>query len=456
MLFLEYIEGSTEFTDYLVEDQTNRLFGNASTVTCSLINSTSDGQEQFVCVRYNYWFAILTLAFIYLPSVNVIATLYGPETAGWVGIVEGIVMAILGGILAVTGYFVPSPGAAIAGWFIICLGAAVFGLGVVNVASSDPDTEAEWDKYHWLLFIPLLTCAPGIFIIIKLLTILKANNPFIQSQATYGSWGEAILEAAPQLGLQLYIILLSMSATDKQWLSVITSAATISLPAIENYISARGGDFGLKSIIKNIFVFLPACLFKILSVSILAVFLRWWVILVIVAIIIVMLITQWITDHCYDWADDDDDDSQQGWECLLLSWLTLAGLRRTKAAAIYRLVSTLTVTIIYSLILGIIMAICNMDPDYGHVYGAGLSWSELELVKDSSNLNLLIGSTIGLGWVSFILDIILAWCKSHEWRSHNWGPLSKAVDWFVDEDGGEDTEFWNGAVLLQGLQFIKK
>ena len=135
ILVLEYIEGTPEITDFLVENRTRAFFGNATTVTCSLINSTSDGQEQFVCVRYNYWFAILTLVFIYLPGVNVIATLYGPATAGFVGMLEGLVLALLGGILAATGYFVPSPGAAIAGWFMVCLGPAVFGMGWVKVTN---------------------------------------------------------------------------------------------------------------------------------------------------------------------------------------------------------------------------------------------------------------------------------------------------------------------------------
>ena len=192
------------------EDQTSGFFGNASTVTCSSANSTSNGREQFNCVKYNYWYAILTLVFIYLPSVNVIATLYGLKTAGFVGILEGILMAILGGTLAVTGYFVPSPGAAIAGWFLVSLGGAVF--GVVNGVSGVFDSIFVVDINHFLFFIPLLTLSPGIFIFIKLQAIMKkADNKFVQRQATYGNRAEAILEAAPQLCLQLYIIFLNVS-----------------------------------------------------------------------------------------------------------------------------------------------------------------------------------------------------------------------------------------------------
>ena len=454
-LFYEYIEGSTIKNNVLVEDQTSGLFGFTTTVTCSSINSTSNGQEQLDCTRYNYWFSILTLLFIYLPSVNVIATLYGPKTAGVVAFVEGIAMVILGAVLSITGHFVPSPRAAIAGWFIICLGVSVIGLGWVNLWSGhdNDNTYSKYDRYHFLFFIPLLICSPVIFIIIKLLAIIKANNQFIQSQSTYGSRGEAILEAAPQLGLQIYIILLSMSATEKQWLSIITSAATISLPLIENYIYVRSGDgeFGLKSNIKNILVFLPACLFKILSVSIMVLFLRGWAILVIVFIIILVFLTVWISDNKYD-LPFEAGASPQGYECTLMSWLTLAGLGKSKWAAVWRFVSTITVSIAYSLILATIMVICNVDPVSGYVYGAGLSWSELELVKEPFYLNSLIGFTIGLGCISLILDIILACCKSHDWRSHNWGPLSIVVDWFVDPQDKE-ASFWDRAVLLKGVQY---
>ena len=162
-----------------------------------------------------------------------------------------------------------------------------------------------------------------------------------------------------------------------------------------------------------------------------------------------VVVTLWNLDRCYDFPNEDDD-GQQGWECMSLSWLTLAGLGRSKRAAVYRLWSTLLVTITYSLILGIIMVICNVEPDAGYLYGAGLSWSQMEFVKDIFELNVILGSTIGLGWISFMLGIIITWCKSHDWRSYKWGPLQKVVNWFVDPLNKE-AGFWDEAVLLQAL-----
>ena len=139
---------------------------------------------------------------------------------------------------------------------------------------------------------------------------------------------------------------------------------------------------------------------------------------------------------------------KQGFECAFYSWLTLVSLGRSKYAANYRFVSGLLVTIIYSLILTVILCVCNVDSDSGYIHGAGFNWSDLELVKQPRYLNILLVFTISLGWTSLMLDIISAWCKSHDWRSHNWGPLKCVVEWFVDPHD-DDATFWERTVLLQ-------
>ena len=446
ILFFEYRRGSETNTSI---DIPNKILGNDLAVSCSTVS-----EEKISCIKYDYWFSILTLLFIYLPSVNVIATLYGTRTAGIVGFSWGLGMAMVGGLLALVGYFVQIPAAAKIGWFLLTLNCGIMGTGVYNFFSS-VKVDLSPTKYHFIFFMPLIIFSPFIFIIIKLFAIFKATNRFVQSQSGYGTRGEAILEAAPQLGLQLYIVMLSLDPTLNQILSIITSAATLSLPNIENYISARGGDFGFKTIIKNIPVFLPASLFKVFSVSILCVFLKGWTILIIVVIILMLLGCMRITSHCYS-LSDDDADTQQGWESLLFSWLTITSLGWSKDAAVYRLVSTIIVTIIYSLILTIILVICNVDASvHIHTAGGGLNWYSREIVRQPFYLNLFISSTIGLGLTSLVLDIIITWCKFHHWRSHNWGPLKSIVEWFVDDED-DKAGFWDGAVLLQGIQYKRR
>ena len=105
------------------------------------------------------------------------------------------------------------------------------------------------------------------------------------------------MEAAPQFGLQCYVVFLSLTPIGWiKWISITTSVLTLSLTNIEHYVTAREvklmtkmprepkntdfkglndlelktiDTFGPMSILKNIAIFLPQSLFKILAVSIL-------------------------------------------------------------------------------------------------------------------------------------------------------------------------------------------
>ena len=118
---------------------TSSLFGNAKTLTCVMHNTTADGQDQcFEYVKYDYWFAILTLLFIHLPSVNVVATLYGPGKAGMVGVKVSLGMAVVGGICALIGYFLSNPTSSLIGWYFVTLSGGILAMGVFNLSSSSP------------------------------------------------------------------------------------------------------------------------------------------------------------------------------------------------------------------------------------------------------------------------------------------------------------------------------
>ena len=73
--------------------------------TCILLEENDDNYK-FSCEENNPMFAMLTLLFIYMPSMNVLATLYGPRTAGKLGLVWGFLM--LAGSLQLL-FFLTSP-----------------------------------------------------------------------------------------------------------------------------------------------------------------------------------------------------------------------------------------------------------------------------------------------------------------------------------------------------------
>ena len=421
LLVREYIiEDVWPYDTSVMEDQTNRILGNITIWSCKIMNTTCSEEDpvMIVCKARNLWFAILTLIFIYLPSIFVIAALYGPKKAGMVTSVESLFMLIVGGILGYIGYSLPSPAVAIVGWFIIIFGlAGVFGVFVLGF--SRPSV------LHFVLFIPLLFLSPAIYIFIKLLAVFEAKNTFIQSQSTYMSRGEAILEAGPQLFVQL-IVAMSGDPTPQQIFSIITSVLTLSLPSIERYVTARGGEFGFDSIIKNIAVFLPASLFKPLSWSIIAYFFCMYA----PALFSIVIFTPYLLLLLYFRVCRFNmmRDFMQS-EYVFLHWVTVASLGTSKMDAVLRTWLTLFFTIINSIILLVILVICYVDPDIVTIYGG---WSQWYLVQKPFFLNLIIFSTITLGWIPFFLDILITWCKFKD---------------SLDDESG----FWDKTVLLGGL-----
>ena len=91
LLFATYLKVTTENKTVPMKNDSSIL--NNAGRNCTLVEENVDGYK-FSCEVYSPIFASLTLVFIYLPSLNVLATLYGPRTAGAVGQIWGLVMLI--------------------------------------------------------------------------------------------------------------------------------------------------------------------------------------------------------------------------------------------------------------------------------------------------------------------------------------------------------------------------
>ena len=70
-----------------------------------------------------------------------------------------------------------------------------------------------------------------------------------------------------------------------------------------------------------------------------------------------------------------------------------------------------------------------------------LSWSELPLAQDLFTLNILLVSTLCLGWGALVLDVITAAVKNY-YRSRD-----------SDTEDQEEVSFWDNAILLEGLKY---
>ena len=94
-----------------------------------------------------------------------------------------------------------------------------------------------------------------------------------------------------------------------------------------------------------------------------------------------------------------------------------------------------------------ILAICNNDPGIVNINILAdskifnLNWSELPLVQDLFTLNILLVSTLCLGWGALVLDVITAAIKNFN-RSRD-----------KDTEDLEEASFWDNAILLEGLKY---
>ena len=163
---------------------------------------------------------MLTLTSILLPSLNIIGSIFGPRTAGVMGIVWGPVMVIASAIVflsqKIQGLEADSRG--VVPVFLFGFGVAIFILGSMMMTTQTKEKQEQKNAnkmtitnlrrtaFIVILFPLLLPASPLIRIVIFLLRIFKPKNKLLWHQYIVGRKANAIFEAAPQNFLQCYII----------------------------------------------------------------------------------------------------------------------------------------------------------------------------------------------------------------------------------------------------------
>ena len=106
LLLDEYLGGQRivrrveSVNESLVQNSTAPNLGDAVTRTCYLVASSMGGATTtFECNERPLEFGILTLLFIYLPSLNTFSALFGLISTGFLGTIWGVVMTTFGWIL---------------------------------------------------------------------------------------------------------------------------------------------------------------------------------------------------------------------------------------------------------------------------------------------------------------------------------------------------------------------
>ena len=362
-------------------------------------------------------YGVLTFVFIFTPSANVLLALMGPVIGGWACMLWGPVMFIVGVALIGVGQSVT---VMLFGCFIFFLGTILLYIGAVGAANDKNKMILKNIKNNWqlVLLAPIIILlSPLIIVITDAMALLRPDSEFIQCQKKVVKHGESLLEASPQLCLQLFVVMRTMNPTENQIQSIVTSSLSVPIANCEKYLETIDMELGPNwATPKSFLVLGPQSLFRIVSLSTIMGFRLG---LIILGYIIVFVITDKIlARYC---LKGRAGGGKQRVEAMFLSFLTITNIGKTEVEARYRLLSTYVNFVFYTVILIAIDVICNSSPDIltsNLPDGLLPSWSKLPIVNDIFYLNLAIVLAILGGAVPLLVDVFLAWLSRDD---EGWG-----------------------------------
>ena len=445
----EYLEGQeeivTDLNDPRVVNETSSYFDNAPTTTCTLIPESGG---RFRCVKHDYWYGVLTFVFIFAPSANVLLALMGRVIGGAACMLWGVVMFIVGVVLRGVGQSV-SVTVVLLGNFIFFLGPILLFIGLVGAANDIKGGVRMTSKNNWqcVLLAPIIILlSPLIIVITDAMALLRPDSEFIQRQKKLVKHGESLLEASPQLCLQLFVVMRTMNPSNNQIQSIVTSALSVPIANCEKYLETIDMELGTNLATPKSFLVLgPQSLFRLVALSTFIVFFELGSAFIIVGNWIVLAITVFILARCC-WKGRAVR-GKEGLEAVVLSFLTITNFGKTEVVALWRLVSTYVNFVFYTVILIAIGVVCNHSPDILIRYTSNLpetlsppSWSKLAVVTNIFYLNLTIILTILGGAAPLLVDVFLAWLSRGD---GGWGWSGTYFHQYLqrgEEDQDPDTE----------------
>ena len=409
----EYLKKVANRSDYIVQDQKAHFFGNESfTRKCHYLNKTEDTPEGMLylysCIEKDIRFGVLSVMIIFVPSCNILSAVYGPSTAGLLSTTWGFIMGCIGFTL----YEVTDTETmGIAAWSLALVGLVLIFMG--NVREREGDKAATRKQsftrrfINKAIFFPfLLALSPTIYLLIRLQWILRPENPLVKNQLYMSILP---LDPALEFCLQLYIIFTRFDRTPTgiQTFTTIGLALVLWAHVFLNFVRNEGNPKNLK--ILPVFFF--NCLYKAVTLTLVIIFYR----LFSVFWLFLYFGMCWRVIHFARIYYDLEPEENKGWaEAITLSPITISNLGSSKSERIYRQVSFYFHMFASLMILGWIIYFCNtgqadavkIPTEYIQLLEYKKPWSQIPIVEKVDYLNKIVGATIGVGILAWILDVV--------------------------------------------------
>ena len=274
---------------------------------------------------------------------------------------------------------------------------------------------------HFMLYPLLVAISPFLIVLIKLRVIFPSNW-FVKTQKLFVGLGEAVWEASPQLTIQLYIIFktFDQGVSELQFMVVLSSSLSLVIPAIELYLQRFGKPVKFRQILAYFPLFFVANIFRILSIAILIVFFTfpWIFITLLICGLIYTCIFSYI-GYLYNFFNltlaSHEAACQGPIRLTNLGEYVLKEENDPDPNPTHRKWSFLWYLVIYSSFLSIIVIICDTNPNtfiFHIAHWDYYNWADLPLVtvENGRYFNIIIWSTIAIGFLGLLLDFFYYWC----------------------------------------------
>ena len=374
----------------------------------------------------DWYFAILTFTFVYLPSPMMIHVVLDRATASCLNIMWGTILAMAACIVLTTHNFHPNHDDFFSflamvnltlGLFMIIFGlATVSHLALFTKGVSFGQKRRKISKIilsgKFFVFPLLIFLSPSINLLTKFRAIFP-HNKFVLTQRKTGSMALSIFQSSTQFVLQVYIVFNDdASPCYYQWMSMILSTIIMAFPETDKFITSVQ-SYSFFSVIKYLPVLVTNILFRALTCSVLFTFLGFFygVTFTVLRGVSVALMGVLTAKCCRPGITKEENFKSLVGEMAVLHYLTISCLKDTPAARFLRKFSFYASLLFNSTLILTILLLCNLKLEIKFVcrpifQDCDIDWQKLRLVKDIEYLNIVLCSVILIGFLSLILDLI--------------------------------------------------
>ena len=375
--------------------------------------------NEFECYERDVMFGVLTLVFLLSPGHMMLQIVFHQNLVSSLlvkcynflccrdGDCPGLAWIFLSvSSLVITVWYL-SAGPSLALGIFISVSLLLFLVSLTSIFADNTDGCEYSDlTFRHKIFFPFWILFSPIVLLCYKLRAVFPHNSFVRLQRQIIFQSEALLEATPQLCLQLYIL---FDRSDRrpnlvQLISIISSSLALCLPATERYLTEKTGKEA--QMLEQILYFPLFCtvtIFRVTSISLLIIFFScvWTLLFLLLNSLLLSFLFRKLEMRSLGGSCSGVASAREG---VTNAMVRVTNLEASQVSCWWRRSTFLYYLGLYTFLLTTILLLCNLYPgnwvwapeklDY-------VQWEQLQIFK---YVNYVIPATLTSGLLSLLMD----------------------------------------------------